>query len=331
MGKQNMPERPKDITKAAGLCPHGNFPDACLACRGQLGAKSAPEVSQPVDVESIIGRVKLLDDEAKTRLGEKKGRYFLIKVLDVFEAEGIYVRAAYDFCDKKARKFYANNLEKVQVVAQRLAIAEKRRRSIFQKPEDTRGSPFFLLEEISRFAEGRPTTLGIDLVNRLWESTESEEKFRLVSTELESQWFHEQVHGYTGSGDENATQLAEFLYDPAHNPRNDIFNRLSKQFGGYVKGAEIEDEARYVGAWLNVAKILLFEYKAREPSFTIPGTQSEQLELFLQLPTLYAQISEDERNKIIRKYVTPDLQQKHIYEEYKRIAADCASRLGLLL
>lgn len=59
-------ERPPDFTKTAGMCPHGNFPDSCEACRGvilergeaKLDVTVREQVKEEVgDPDEILGQI----------------------------------------------------------------------------------------------------------------------------------------------------------------------------------------------------------------------------------------------------------------------------------
>lgn len=165
-----------------------------------------------------------------------------------------------------------------------------------------------------------------DLVKSTYEGTS-----RKTCVDIQSQYFHELIHRVQldlfESAGETIPQLGEFLYDPKNNEnRNQLFRSATKEvIEGKLEGKRpMVGGLGYNSSWAVDLRLLLWEYKQLKPRFFVPSLREDQIKLILDLPSLYARVSQEQKNAILAKYIT-----KH-EDEVAKISMEYAKELGLL-
>ena len=149
--------------------------------------------------------------------------------------------------------------------------------------------------------------------------------YQAVSTELQSEYFHELLHGVRidladdgviGHDDlsEAIPELGEFLYDPAKNVER---NKVYRVLGSNVVACEtmkkfknLEDLAyqdRHDQGWLPISRLLIGERQKLKPSFVVPQDLEGQYNLLVNLPDAFRDIPQAQRDGILRKYIKADM------------------------
>jgi hypothetical protein len=154
-----------------------------------------------------------------------------------------------------------------------------------------------------------------------------------VVAELEADFFHELIHVSRGLSanplSESLSLLGELLYDPKNNSRFvGLANKLTDEVdsGRYLHEPvfwgkyEANDHIR---SWKVVAEILLWEYKQLHPNFSVPKSRADQIKLLYELPSRFAEFSQEQRDAILKEYFRKDDVQ------IERIASDNGKKLNL--
>lgn len=152
--------------------------------------------------------------------------------------------------------------------------------------------------------------------------------FKAAEKTIEAQYFHEFIHLANNNEFENdtieeLTLLAELLYDPLFNiDGNDLFNRY---FGTRIldeenlRGQDKWSEA-YDTAYKQVtSKILLYELYLRG-KIKLPLSFEDQKLILTNISEYYCEISEEERDEILRKYLPKS--KGDLYDLGKRITEE---------
>ena len=163
------------------------------------------------------------------------------------------------------------------------------------------------------------------IANALLSNDEGLLKSTLAS--IEAQFFHELLHQLSNEDNldthtiEEMTLLGEFLYDPANNKeRNAVFAQMNDfildEEGTKTAGKWSES---YDRPWQKVGVVILLSELIDQG--LIPEVNSNNLQRILhELPEHYAQISEEQRMAILKKYVV--LNKTDLYDKCEQKARE---------
>ena len=161
------------------------------------------------------------------------------------------------------------------------------------------------------------------------------DRFHPFCIRTQSEYFHELIHNqredHIVNGKplsdltETLSQLGEFLYDPENNPtRNEVFGMLAEEISGHLKeGKSLGSYANYAIAWMDDAKILIWEAKQLDPSIEIPSSLDGQMEMLKRLPEMFFRTTQEQRDAIMAKYLPMPV------KKIQKAADSCAGELGL--
>ncbi|NYZ76236.1 hypothetical protein H0N98_03225 [Candidatus Micrarchaeota archaeon] len=141
--------------------------------------------------------------------------------------------------------------------------------------------------------------------------------------EIQSIFFHELIHHFRGDiygaikpsskSNESMPILGDFLYNPKRKEFVDLFNNPESHevyqelsvsaFERIRTGKGLPGYRSHDKDWVNISKILLWEYKQLHPEFSIPESLLGQMKLVSRLPDLYENIPQEQRDAILKKYI----------------------------
>ena len=229
-----------------------------------------------------------------------------------------------------------NQVEGNKILLQALQGAIQRYQALVRKVK-LNDRTHFHLEIISQTQSFNSPMMGGDLVTMSFDDhrelieawlSKNYQKFLEISARLQSQYFHEFTHHLSDEDDldngthEELTMLTEFLYDPLFNVErnNEVFGKLGKYiFDEHLSDQDLSGNAYFTEYRDVTSKILLYELVKRD--LIKPPFSPERIRMILiNMGEFYGAVSEEERNKIIEKYVP--MKRDALYELAGKISTD---------
>jgi hypothetical protein len=201
------------------------------------------------------------------------------------------------------------------------------------KGETRRGFPFRITKQknfsVPSFGGGGETVgFGEDYLYAIARALidKNESALQAVLASMAAQFFHEQLHQLCGEDSldtgvqEEMSLMGEFLYDPEHDvERNAVF----KQMNGFALNEAAAQQSgqwseSYDRPWQKVGLVILIHELISLG--LVPHDDKITEEVIPQLPMYYAQLSEEQRMNILKKYLV--LKKTDLYEHCHRLAVE---------
>jgi hypothetical protein len=268
----------------------------------------------PAEALSVLNRTSwVVEAEARTKsFFEKEGRIYIIRFDNGIEHPDPQLLRAFVY----QLDIAANRMESIIDYNKKFFIIQIEKQEAFSSNEPC----------VIPGVDGLQSTvfIGKNFIQELSKSFKSE-NYPVVSTDIQSRFFHELVHEHRkkffDTTAESITQLGEFLYDPKTNEnRNENFKITADFMFIHLKYGGFDS---HTIEWVNISKILLWEYKQLNPNFSIPTSLEDQRQLVAALHLFYKDVLQEQRDKILKTYITKS------EREIRDIASDYGKKLGL--